>query len=486
MTKSFAVWSTAALWALGGCSFPLSEQPLFEAPYYLETSLAVPPPAPVPQGPLKLSDAVGIALANFPSIRAARARIESAQAGISLANTAYLPRLDLIWQEIRSTRNNIAGVRFSDPVILSTSGPVLPSTSWASAWGSSAGALISWEPFDLGFRQATVQVAKVLAAQAKAQELAARLDVAVGAADAFLLLIAAQSTAQAASANVARREVFGTAVHAFVDKQLRPGVDASRADAELATARIQQIQAEQSVNVARVALAQAMGRPGEGVRIEPGSLLGPPQKVETPPTDLAKHPLVVVQSQAINSARARQHALDTLYAPRFNLQVAANDRGSGFDAAGAVDPDAGAWPDRPNWAAGLSITFPLMEIFSIREQRRIEEGNERLEIAQFDLLIQDLQAQDLKAREILSAAVRMADLSPIQLQAARDTEKSARARYSSGLGDVVEVAEAQRLLVQAEIDDALLRLGIWRSILGVARAQGDAALFLDAYSKTSK
>jgi hypothetical protein len=40
------------------------------------------------------------------------------------------------------------------------------------------------------------------------------------------------------------------------------------------------------------------------------------------------------------------------------------------------------------------------------------------------------------------------------------------------------VAEAQRLLTQAEIDEALARLGIWRGLLGVAAAGGDIRPFV--------
>jgi outer membrane protein TolC len=54
----------------------------------------------------------------------------------------------------------------------------------------------------------------------------------------------------------------------------------------------------------------------------------------------------------------------------------------------------------------------------------------------------------------------------------------ATARYQSGLGNVDAVAEAQRLLTQAEIDDALARLGVWRALLAVAQSTGDLQPFL--------
>jgi outer membrane protein TolC len=67
---------------------------------------------------------------------------------------------------------------------------------------------------------------------------------------------------------------------------------------------------------------------------------------------------------------------------------------------------------------------------------------------------------------------------PVQLEAARETEQQATARYKSGLGTLIEVAEAQRLHTQAEIDSALARLNIWRALLGLAIAQGDVANFV--------
>ena len=57
--------------------------------------------------------------------------------------------------------------------------------------------------------------------------------------------------------------------------------------------------------------------------------------------------------------------------------------------------------------------------------------------------------------------------------------QQASARYQSGLGNIVDVADAERLLTQAEIDDALARLGVWRGLLGVAVAAGDVQPFIN-------
>ena len=65
-----------------------------------------------------------------------------------------------------------------------------------------------------------------------------------------------------------------------------------------------------------------------------------------------------------------------------------------------------------------------------------------------------------------------------QVSAARAATQQAIARYESGLATIDQVAEAQRLLTQAEIDDALAHLGVWRALLGVATAAGDLQPFI--------
>src|SRR5581483_8314419 len=64
---------------------------------------------PAPQ-PLRIDQAVGQALDNYPAVRAAQAQARAAEAGVEVARTAYLPRADLLWQENRASRNNVFGL----------------------------------------------------------------------------------------------------------------------------------------------------------------------------------------------------------------------------------------------------------------------------------------------------------------------------------------------------------------------------------------
>jgi outer membrane protein TolC len=437
------------------------------------------PPDRLPS-PLSLAAAIQYGLDNFPSIRAAVARVSGAKSGLDLARTVYLPRVDVGFQETRGTFNNVSGLYFSNPFTQPISGADLGRRSYSSAWGSSAGIAAAWEPFDFGLRAANVEAARAAEQQATAGVALTRLEVGLGVGDAFLALVAAQEAVRAMQANVERLRVFAERVGVLVKNELRPGVDASRARAELAFSRTQLIQVQQTEEIARATLAEVLGVAGERLAVQTEPLLKLPPSSQPPELKLRAHPLAAAQETKVEVFRKRKEALDLAWAPRFSLQAGFYGRGSGWDARGNRNSGTdGLLPDTPNWGAGLTATFSLFDLASIRAQRRIEQYNEAAESAKHDQVLQELTARQAKALATAESARRIAENTPVQLAAARETEAQARVRYQAGLTSVIEVAEAQRLLVQANIDDALARLGVWRSLLGVAASRGDLGQFRD-------
>jgi outer membrane protein TolC len=434
---------------------------------------------PVGSGPLALNDAVQLALKNYPAIKESRARAQAAEEGIGVARTAYLPRLDMVWQENRATTNNVFGLLLPQSVIPSISGPVLGARSLTdTVWGSAAGVLLSWEAVDFGQRKATVDVARAQTELAKNQTALTELDVASAAADAFLTVLAADESVQAIRANVDRLQVFADNVRTLVQNQLRPGADQSRAEAELAVAKNQLSQAVQIADVARASLADAIGAAGTPVQLAPGSLEVIPE-VTMESADLKSHPAARAGQAAVDVVRARERSLDRAYYPHIALQSAFAGRGTGAEAPGVPSFGSGLWLQVPNWAVGASVTFPAFDLFSITARKRVEVQNELAETARYERTIQSLTTQDAKARALMKAATEIARNTPIERQAATAGERQARARYQNGLASVNEVAEAQRLLAQAEADDAVARLGVWRALLAAAQAHGDLTPFLD-------
>lgn len=432
-----------------------------------------------PKG-LSLEEAIQRAVAQYPSVRVSTEREAVAQAGVNLAKTTYLPSLYTLWQGTRATRNNFFGQLLPQSVIPPISGPVLPTTSSEGATISGAGLLFSWEPVDFGYRHAIVNAARANQTVSGAEVNTTKLDVEVSATNAFMNLVAAQQITEAARANVNRREVFDKSVHTLVDNQLRPGADASRADAELAAARIALVQAETNQRVNRVNLARLLEIPSGALAVDTGHLLDPAPQTSPSTVGVQFHPSAIAQNARVNFAASQVSILDRSYVPRFYFQSAFNGRGSSANNDGSFGTFAdGLEMQRKNWAVGLTATFAVTDFFSIRARKQGAQAARRAEVARYAQTVDDLNGQLAEAQAALDGARQIADNTPVELRAARDGESQARARYQAGLATVVEVSDAQALLIRAEIDDSLGRLNVWRGLAGVSAAQGDLGPFLD-------
>jgi outer membrane protein TolC len=434
--------------------------------------------------PITLPQAVESALKNYPSIRISQEQTNAASAAIQRARTAYLPRVDALAQVNRATRNNVFGALLPQSVIPSMSGPVIGSDNFGSVWGSAIGGLVTWEPFDFGLRGANVATAGAVRAQSEAAVKRTQFEVAAAAVDAYLTLVAAEETARAAQAGVDGAEAIARTISAQVNAELRPGADLSRAEAEVAAARTQLIQAQQAVEVSRATLAQYTG--GEAARIEatPGSLLQLPAEQPPAAIDPAANPIAMEQNAAVEQARAQLRALERSYFPKFYLQGSAYARGTGAETNGErLGGLNGLAPNYQDYALGFSVTFPLMDLPALRAREAEQSAAIRAQTARSEQIAVDLKAQWNRAVAMLNGARRIAQNTPVQVSSARTALQQATARYQAGLGNIDAVSDAQRLLTQAEIDDALARLGVWRGLLGIATAAGDIAPFVAEASR---
>ncbi len=436
------------------------------------------------QTPLTLNQAVDAALKNYPAIRISQEQLNAAAAGIDLARTAFLPRIDALAQENRATRNNVFGLLLPQGVIPSMSGPVIGSNNTGTVWGSALGALATWEPFDFGLRDANVAVAQAARAQSEAAVRRSQFEVASATVDSYLTLLAAQEIVRTAQAGIDRAAALVRTTRALSDAELRPGADASRAEAELAAARTQISQARQAVEIARATLSQFVGSPPDQIAVSAGGLLQSPPADAPPMADFKANPVVIEQNATVEQAQAQLRALERSYFPKFTVQGAVYARGTGAETNGQRLGDLnGMAPTVQDFAVGFTVTFPIMDYAANRAREAAQSANIKAQTAKSDQIVTELKARWNVALAQLHGAREIALNTPSQVSSARTTLQQAAARYEAGLGTIDQVAEAQRLLSQAEIEDSLSHLAVWRALSGLAAAAGDLRPFVAEASK---
>ena len=436
---------------------------------------------------LTLTEVIQTSNANYPAIKAAQSRQRAAQGAIAVAKTAYLPRTDLLWQANRATANNILGLLLPQSTIPSVTGQVLPSDPTRSAWNSAGGALISWQPFDFGARSAKVEFARSGSEAAKQEASLTSLVITANAGSAFFDLAAAQQLVTVDQANVKRLESFDRAVHVLVNNTLRPGADASQADAQLAIARNQLVQTQTQEALRRSALAEYLQMAQGQLQIDMAQLLAALPPADLDATTVSSHPAVLQEHALVLQQQAQKRVLDRSYVPVFSTSGMVFGRGAGTSATGQFPGGtAGLGPDVLNWGVAAQVTFSAFDFFNLRDQKKVQEANIQVEQAKYDQSLSDVTAAVEQARATLSGARQIAANTPVELSAAQASEQQQQARYRSGLATVVDVAAAESILAQAEGDVAIARLSVWRAELGVAAAEGDLQPFLELLQSQAK
>jgi outer membrane protein TolC len=188
----------------------------------------------------------------------------------------------------------------------------------------------------------------------------------------------------------------------------------------------------------------------------------------------------MARQAAVDAARAQETLLARTDLPRVYLQSSVFARGSGADPTGTLDGGIGGLGlDRTNWAGGVQVVFPnLFDFPSLRARRAASAATTRVQSARYDEAVLTIAGEQQEARAMVEAARAIAANTPVQLAAAQQSEAQARARYQAGLASIVEVADSQNLLAQAEYQDEVARVDVWRALLAEAVARGELAPFI--------
>lgn len=467
----------------------------------LSTSAQASPDSPIQLRPalpenfksaITLVDAVRLAESTFPKLLQDRAEMEVARRRVTLQKIReYNPYSMLSYQDVAATHNRLTQTLFSSSVLPTTPGPGPENVRMGADAFSAAGFILDWAPIDFGLHKAMIGKAKADFHLSAATYQLTRLDVSVQAALSYLDALIMREQVAVAEANVKRFADFSTVVHAQVDAGLQAGADASLADAQLANARNDLIRAKLNDELARAALGFAIGRGGEMVEIYPGGIIEVTEPRDTQDTvpDFSVHPLTAQSKAVISTRMASKKILDKEYYPKFRWLGGVNLRGTTFltNRGDVPAPDvSGFFPTVPNWNAGLVVDFPFLDIIRIKAEKKVVL--KQIEAAQhnYDLSLQSLRRDDVQARASVRAAVALAKNMPVQVEAAALAARQAEARYQAGLATVAQVAEANQILADSRVKEAVANVGVWKSLLSVANVHGDLLPFLSAAERATR
>ena len=432
--------------------------------------------------PLTLSQALGLARTNYPTLRARQAGVAAATADVRTVRSNYLPQLTAQVQALDGTSNQARGA------LLGGIGPnvsgVREYTSYQASWASQGMLYIDWPAVTFGRYRADVQRAQATVTQAQAEYDQELFTHQVQVADAYLLALSAQKTVALQTANLQRAQALRRIVLAGTRAGIQAGIDSSTANAETARARLQVLVSRQQAEQQRVRLAGLLGVPTQTLALTDSVQFFtrlPALPAASDSGSLQRNPTLLAYQRRIASSDALAKSLAFNNRPTLSVVGATWGRGSGAassasaDGTYTIDPslNAGLPFKVYNYAVGAALTWRVTELIHSRRAATAQLARSEQARADYSQQALQLRTEQQNARLQLDLARQSALAAPAQLDAAQRAFTQAQARYNAGLDNLVVLTQATVVLNRAETDQAIATNNVWRALLLRAATSGD-------------
>ena len=424
-----------------------------------------------------LDEAIAYARAHQPLLDVARARFAAVQAQAAVADAQWSPTVQAFGEVVGASVNNSTSTVINQPrVDLPRIGatPVRNEPSLRPYASSMVAIGARQQLYDFGRIAAQRGAAEAAAEIERRRRDGAVLDVELAVTEAFLTVLAAHAIVDASRGALDRATAHRDHAKAGVDRGMRPPIELTRAEADLARFDVARLRAEGSLAVAQSMLAAAVGAPDALLDASGSSPTAPalPPLAETLDQALSRDSSLLEAAARIDAQRAETRAIGALSRPDLFVTGAVSARGGGAQPSSGQPTRGGGWaPLVPNWDIGLVLSIPLFDP-AVRARRDASRVTEEVRVAESRVLAQRVAVAVRQAH----LAGELADGAVVALTRAVDAavanETQAATRFRAGLATAVEVADAESLRADAEIQLAIGKFQVARSRALLARAAG--------------
>jgi outer membrane protein len=387
---------------------------------------------------LTLDDAVKTATVKQPQVRQAHAGTEAAEARADEARSGLLPQVTGTASYSRQTHN------FVPQPGQVPSGLMSMGANWDTVNFWSLGIAATQLVWDFNQTPDRWRAASSNAEAQAQSEQYTMTQVLLNVRTAYFAARAQKALVQVAHETLTNQDRHLQQIKGFVQVGTRPEIDLAQAKTDYANAQVQVITAENGYETAKAQLNQAMGVEGptdyDVADEQLGAIEGEDQPIGPLVDEAAKtRPDLMSLEKQIRAQELTVSSFKGAYWPSISV-------GTGFtDRAGDLNNLDQGW----NWNAGAALTWPIFQGLLTNSQVRENEALLTSLEAQRDLARQQVRLEVDQARLAVRAAKAAVVAAAEALSSAQVRLRLAEGRYKSGVGNVIELGDAQVALTQA-------------------------------------
>lgn len=415
---------------------------------------------------------------NLPQLESYRQQAEAAKENIPLAKSSLVPDLTAGYQVNMATYNNITGMSYPG-FLLPISGPPSATNEINFIPGSALGALVKWNPFTFGQRNAAIEKAAAQYKQATTAYNEQLFQYQYAAVNLYLEGLYLKQVLRISEAVTERYKVSLEQSLVLAKNGLKPGIDTAQFQSAIIQTEIDYLQTEKTYLQKIEELTRLTGTEVlAGSILLTDSTLKPVLNVDDSAA-FSNHPYLLNIEAQKNTTEAGLREIQRAWVPQLDIWGNVYARGSGVNANGVVNKADGFGLSRTNAGIGLQLSFPVLQFSKINIRKKqynllLKSEEARLAQARFDIARQ-VENATLQYKQDAKIAAK----TPVQLKIATDVYEGLKLSYEAGLIDYTRLYQSQYELTKAELSNVTAQLQLWRSLLSIAIAKGNLAIFTD-------
>ena len=382
--------------------------------------------------PITVEEAVSFALEAQPQIQARLGDYAAARFRVSQAIAPLLPQLTGAWTAQR------------DQNVINNSAFAAQGTGSKTFWTSTTAARVSLSQilFDFGKTTAATEVARKNAEASFQSIELQRQQIVDSVKEAYTNIVFAQRLIQVQQQALQRADLNLRSATGFFEVGTQPRSVVTRAQVDVANAKVAIIQARNAESLARVALNTAMGIAANA----------PTRVID----NLAYAPISIDRSTLLREALSRrpEYRQAQLTTDAAEATLKQNFRnffpsvtGGGFYGAARQDFNE-------IWELNVGLSWTLFDGGNLIGRYR--EARANLEAAQARVKATELSIgqQVEQAALVITEADERIQAAKVLVQSAQENFQLAQGRFDAGVGTILEVTDAQLALTQAQNTEA--------------------------------
>ncbi|HKS95204.1 MAG TPA: TolC family protein [Terriglobia bacterium] len=402
------------------------------------------PTPPTTSGqPLSLAACLTIAHEHQPDLAASEAQVRAAEARLKESHALFRPRIDFGQSYTRQSYNFAAAPGNTPTQVSLFSQP----ESFANTPYYYAGLTYSQTIYDFGRTRGTVRrsEAELEGSRQDLQRLRDVVDLNVR--TSYYSVLAAEELVRIRQDAVDNESKHFEQVTAFYEVGRRPKIDVTNQKVALANAQVDLRQAQETLDVARAALATSMGLPIEQA----------PEPVNTLKEQKEHEDLSHLLADAERIRPDIQSLKEQIAASEADLVVARSAFRPSFALASFFDYRNLKFPLIYNWSLGELMAQNLFA--GGADRARLAEVRAQLDAAQANLasLVQRVRQEVYTDYSDLQVAQDKINLAITAERAAQENLELAEGRYQTGYGNIIELTDAQTLWTNSQAQEITTR-----------------------------